>query len=239
MTLEEGSQMRSLLVIVGAGLCFLNATPLLKNTEAKASALPESGISREARANRRMRQIDNLERPLLQARETLKECGQVACLTPSEAAAVAFSAGPDRTTPGRFILDVRAGTGPGNRHQSLDEDLFYLASERNFRQFGVVVLAIEPQALEGLLNLESKGAYAASASQVSTNGTGVDHQLKRASTGEMMKRFGKKRLVVDGEIGLQFIEYVDWETNSRNGDGFYQVWVRVNSHKQIMVIDDD
>lgn len=231
--------MRRLLVIAGVGLCFLNADPVLTNSEAKASALPESAISREARAKRRMRQIDNLERPLLQVRETLQECGEFACLTPSEAATVAFAAGPDRTTPGRFILDVRAGTGPGNVRQSVDEDLFYLASERNFRQFGVLVLAIDPQALEGLLGFESKSGESSSASDDSTTGTSLDQRLKRASTGEMMKRFGKKRLLVEGEVGLQFIEYVDWETNIRNGDGFYQVWVRVNSPEQITVIDDD
>lgn len=226
--------MRRLLVFVAAGLCIAAPAPALINSQVSASALPESGLGFETRVNRRVRQIERLEQPLRQAREGLEQCAGNACLLPSEAVAIAFTAGPDRKTQGRFILDVRGG-GPGDPNQLRNERLFFLNSEPGFRDFGVLILAIEPDVLDRLLGPEAGGTRG----DVPGSDAG-QRRLKHSSVKQMRTQFEGKRLIVDGEVGLQRIEFVDWITmGQRNGDGYHQVWVRVTSPDQITVVSAD
>lgn len=178
----------------------------------------EVEISTDAQIKRRLRQIDNLEKDLRRDRESLSPCAAVTCMTPSEAAAAAFAAGPQQKVAGRFILDVRAGSGPHDPNQLHTENLFYLSSERSFHNFGVLVLAIEPEALAGLIRASGEIGAA------------------RPSMSRMMNRFAGKRVIVDGEVGLQWVEHRYWQTGMRTGRGLNQVWVRVNSPDQITVV---
>lgn len=206
------------LAACGLGLATLVPVPVPTLDSGAALALPDLFISRDALVNRRARELDRAEKGLREYRAKLPDCTATACLTPSEAAVIAFKNGPEQRTAGRFILDVRAGTGPGNPHQLHTEDLFYLSSFRRFTGFGTLVVAIEPESLSGLLRASGKAAD------------------KRPSVSRMMDMFAGKRVIVDGEVGLQWIEFRDWETGQRNGQGYHQVWVRVTSPDQIRVI---
>jgi hypothetical protein len=172
--------------------------------------------------NRRLRQIDLAERNLRAARDTLDLCREVACATPGEAAVLALDAGPDQPIRGRFILDVRSATGPGNRFKPPGTELFYLASEVDSRRYGAMVVAIEPAALDDLLNRETADGEA----------------RVRPTSGRMRKAFSGERVIVDGEAQLQWVDQPDWETGQRNGMGQYQLWLRVSSPDQIRVVED-
>jgi hypothetical protein len=171
---------------------------------------------------RRLRQLAVIERPLLGTRAGLAECRETTCLTPAEATAAAYAAGRGQTVRGRFILQVRSGTGPRNRFLPKDERLFYLGSERIFGDYGVLVLAITPEALAGLMDPQ---------------GTAPRGTASAPSTERMIRRFMRKTLVVDGEAGLRFIETEDWETGQRNGIGRYQLWLRVTAPEQVRVVE--
>lgn len=185
-------------------------------------ALSEVNLRLDGLAGRRLHAIDQRERPLREARETLAPCAEVACITPSEAAAMAYNAGPDQVVRGRFILDVRAVTGPGDRWQPPIDNLFYLGSERDFRLFGTLVVAIERDAVDGVLNGETV-----------TDGTA---RRIPATSGRMRKHLSGERVIVDGEARLQWVEFPDWETGQRNGSGYHQVWVRVTSPDQVKIV---
>jgi hypothetical protein len=206
----------------GLGLSALVPVPLPYLKDGTAHALSEVFIGTDALVNRRIRQLDRLERGLREDRARLPQCAATDCFTPSEAAAVAFQKGPGERTQGRFILDVRGGTGPSDPHQLHTEDLFYLSSFRRFTGFGTLVVAIAPDALSDLM----------ADSAVS----GIKDRADRPSVSRMMKQFGGQRVIVDGEVSLQWIEFRDWESGQRNGQGYHQVWVRVTSPEQITVV---
>ncbi len=207
-----------LLAALGLGLSALVPVSVPTLDSGAALALPDLFIGRDALANRRLRELERLEQDLRKDRTGMPQCAAITCLTPSEAATVAFAKGPGEGTAGRFILDVRAGTGPDNPHQLHTEDLFYLSSFRRFSGFGTLVVAIEPESLSGLIQAA---------------GAGPD---KRPSVSRMMDLFADKRVIVDGEVALQWIEFRDWETGQRNGQGYHQVWIRVTSPEQIRVV---
>lgn len=200
---------------IGVGVAALVSASWLVATP--AAALPDSELPRETQINRRLAQLERIERPLRLARAELEPCAQTECLTPSEAVRLAYAAGPDRTTKGRFILDVRAA-GPGNAGTFRRDRVFFLNSERHFQVLGVLTLAIEPEAANLLL------------------GEGVDATPDIGLVKSIKRRFVGQRIVVDGEVGLKWIELVDWETGLRNGSGYHQVWVRITSPDQIRVI---
>lgn len=227
--------MRRLLFFVAAGFCFAASPMVLTQSDASAKALLETEIGREARANRRVRELENLEEPLRQVRKELAQCAEIDCLTPSEASAVAFSIGPDRKMRGRFILEVRGG-GPWNPNQLRNERLLFLNSERNFRDFGVLILAIEPDTIERLLAPVIASEEGDLPKIESVSGAEDRQKLSRSLVKRMLAQFEGKRLIVDGEVGLQWIEYLEGWTRQRHGRGYHQVWVRVTSPDQIKVV---
>ena len=189
---------------------------------ADSAALAQSfnEMPQDTAINRRLRQLDLAERKLRETRDTHELCRETVCATPSEAAVLVFAAGPEQPIRGRFILDVRSATGPGNRFKPPGPEMFYLASERDARLYGTMVVAIEPDALEGLLNREA-----------ATEGTRI-----RPTSGRMRSQFSGQRVIVDGEAQLQWVETPDWDTGQRNGRGQHQVWVRVSSPDQIRLV---
>jgi hypothetical protein len=170
-------------------------------------------------AARRLRQLDLAERDLRATRDSHALCREAACATPAETAALAFQAGPEQPLRGRFIFDVRSATGPGNRFKPPGSDEFYLASERDPRLYGTIVVAIAPAALEALLNRDA-----------------ADGPV-RATSGRLRAAFSGQRVIVDGEASLQWVDWPDWETGQRNGMGQYQVWIRVTSPDQIRLVE--
>jgi hypothetical protein len=198
----------------GAALAQSQAIPV---PEQQLFPLPNKTL-----ANRRLRQLDLAERDLRATRDTHALCREAACATPAEAAALAFQAGPEQPLRGRFILDVRSASGPGNRFKPPGSDEFYLASERDPRLYGTMVVAIEPAALEGLLNPGSAEADA----------------RVRPTSGRLRAAFSGQRVIVDGEASLQWVDWPDFETGQRNGMGQYQVWVRVTSPDQIRLVEE-
>jgi hypothetical protein len=196
----------------GAALAQSQAIPI---PEQQLFPLPNATL-----AARRLRQLDLAERDLRAARDAHALCREAACATPAEAAALAFQAGPEQPLRGRFILDVRSATGPGNRFKPPGSDEFYLASERDPRLYGTMVVAIAPEAMEGLLN----------------PGTAETEARVRPTSGRLRAAFSGERVIVDGEASLQWVDWPDWETGQRNGMGQYQVWVRVTSPDQIRLM---
>ena len=191
---------------------------------AQVAPLPQQQLvplPNDTLAVRRLRQLDLAERDLRAARDTHAACREAACATPAEAAALAFQAGPEQPLRGRFILDVRSATGPGNRFKPPGPELFYLSSERDPRLYGAMVVAIEPAALDGLLNRD----------------TAPGEPRVRATSGRMRSAFSGERVIVDGEAQLQWVDWPDWATGQRNGIGQYQVWVRVSSPDQIWLVE--
>ena len=207
-------------------LCLAASTPLPSPAPA-SPAIPEAVLpyfdaGHRWSLQRRLRELAVIERPLLRVREELAECRGTTCLTPAEAAAAAYGAGLGETARGRFIFEVRSGAGPRNRFLPKDETLFYLGSERLFGDYGVLVLAITPEALDGLMN---------------PPGTAPQGKPSAPSTGRMTRHFMGKTLIVDGEVGLRFIENIDWDTGQRNGHGRYQMWLRVTDPAQVRVLE--
>jgi hypothetical protein len=187
-----------------------------------ASAVPTETLPPELQLKRRIAQLEKLEAPLVAVRHSFDLCRETHCFTPSEAAVAALDAGPERKQTGRFILDVRGG-GPANPVHLNRDGLFYLNSEWDFRRIGVLVLVIEPDVVGRLLGHD--GAL-----------RDAEGRLDHRAVERMMARFSGKRLIVDGELGLQLIQLTDVDTRLPNGTGYHQVWVRVTSPDQIRVV---
>jgi hypothetical protein len=132
---------------------------------------------------------------------------------------LAHKAGPGQKISGRFILDVRAGgrgdqyLKRGNQAMRDGERLFFLSSERYRESLGVLTIAIKDDALGGLVGADGS-----------------------TSNREILSRFRGQRVIVDGEVGLEWIENIDFNTIQRNGTGYNEVWVRVSSPDQITVV---
>ena len=179
------------------------------------------------------RNLDREDDALREARLRLDACAQD-CLTPVEAVETAFLAGPGQRTRGRFLLDVKGG-GADPRIET--ERYFYLNSHRDFRRYGTLVLAFDPEVMRKLLNpplprprqLE-EGDIVVEADRPRRNVA-----LNRSN---MMRRFANRRLVVDGEVGLEWIEFIG--TRGREGvagEGYYQVWVRIVEPGQVRIVE--
>lgn len=214
--------MRSRFRLTLTAACLAVLAPGAALLETAASAVPTETLPTDRLLQRRYAQLEKLEAPLVAVRHSFDICREAPCLTPSEATTAAFKAGNNVRQRGRFILDVRGG-GPGDPRQLREEGLFFLNSEANFRQIGVLVLVMEPDVVGRLLGAD--GAL-----------RDAEGRLDHAAFGKMMARFNGKRLIVDGELGLQLIETPDLDTRRYNGTGYRQVWVRVTSPDQIRVV---
>ena len=189
-----------------------------------------------SREERQAERLIEAEADLREARRFLPECA-VECLTPSEAVAVAFSAGPERRVNGRFIFDVKGG---GASEPGSPESLFFLNSQKNFRLFGSLTLAVEPEAMERLLNpprVELRD-------DLEDGDIIVERERPRKrvslSVSNMLDRFENRRVIIDGDVGLQWVRYSG--TKGRAGvrrEGYYQVWLRVASPGQVTIVSDD
>ena len=174
--------------------------------------------------------LDEEDAPLRAIRDTLDAC-VAGCLTPVEAVSTAYLAGPARRTRGRFLLDVEGGgADPVNE----PDRYFYLNSHQDFRRFGTLVLAFDPEAMHRLLN-----PVRTRPSQTEEGDIIVKARRRRVALNQnnMMKRFGDRRILVDGEVGLKWIAFIG--TRGREGvprEGYYQVWVRITAPEQVTIL---
>jgi hypothetical protein len=199
-----------------------------------AASQPGASPARISRLENQIQRITAAEADLRAAREAMPECAE-GCLTPIEAVAIAFDAGPQQRTAARFVLDIRGGgvSGPED-----DERLFFLNSERDYRVFGSLTLAVEREAMRQLLN----PARAELRDPSAEGDIIVERERDRVALNlsNMMNRFKGRRLVIDGEVGLKWIRY--YGTSGREGvrdEGYYQVWVRIAAPAQVTIIADD
>ena len=200
---------------------------------AAAPVASEAGASRAriAKLENQMERIIAAEADLRAARDAMPECAK-GCLTPVEAVALAFDAGPQHRTKARFVLDIRGG---GVSRPEDDERLFFLNSEKDYRAFGSLTLVFDPEAMRQLLNPARDDLR-----DPAEEGDIIverDRDRVALNLSNMMTRFENRRLIVDGEVGLKWIRY--YGTSGREGvrdEGYYQVWVRIASPAQVAII---
>ena len=148
---------------------------------------------------------------------------------------MAFAAGEGESTPGRFLLDVRGGG------QSMDgelEELFFVNSRQGYARFGTLTIAFESPALLDLLRRPDACGGGLIDGQIKVEGCRKDIQFD-LNMFTMMQRLNAKRLVVDGEVRLQWIDSALGTPRYEGGEpGYYQVWVRVEDADQVTIVFD-
>lgn len=199
-----------------------------------AASEPGASPTRISRLENQIERITAAEADLRAARDAMPQCA-AGCLTPIEAVAIAFDRGPQQRTATRFVLDIRGG---GKSSPEDDERLFFLNSEKDYRAFGSLTLALEREAMRQLLN----PARTDPRDPAEEGGIIVERDRDEVALNlsNVMKRFENRRLMVEGEVGLKWIRY--YGTSGREGvrdEGYYQVWVRIASPTQVAIINDD
>jgi len=222
-------------------LLALLALALAAGTPA-AAALP-TALEAGAQLRQSLARIEAEEAPLDAARAALIDC-EAGCITPSEAAAMAFAAGEGEALPGRFILDIRGG---GQSLTGALERLFFINSQIDYARPGTLTIAFEPDALYDLLHRPSVcGARNVLRGQITVKACRPSATFD-LNMFTMMQRLHGKRILVDGTVSLQWIDYRHGalpppdEPGARRREGsdrgYYQVWVRVKDAAQVSVIE--
>jgi len=175
------------------------------------------------------------------ARPDLPEC-EAGCLTPAEATVMAFSAGEGEARAGRFLLDIRGG---GQSLRGGLGELLFVNSRQDYATLGTLTIAFDREALHRLLQ------------RVGVCGTSdvVEGQItvKACRSGglpdlnmfTMMQRLGGRRIVVEGEVRLQWIDSAlgaPRPVANKRGEheiGYYQVWVHVTDAAQVTFVHQD
>ena len=175
------------------------------------------------------------------ARASLPDCEE-GCITPSQASAMAFAAGEGQSIPGRFILDIRGGGR--SLHGSL-EQRFFVSSQQDYAQLGTLTIAFEEDALYNLLRRARVcGADDFQPGRIDVQGCrdNVGFDLNMFT---MMQRLGGRRIAVDGEVRLQWIDARTGlprpvaNIRGEHEAGYYQVWLRVDDADQVIFLHDD
>lgn len=224
------------LVLLLCGASALPAAP----SESEADERPASGFQTSLAA------LAASEAPLRAARAALIDCEE-GCHTPTEAAAMAFAAGEGEALPGRFILDIRGG---GQSLAGALERLFFVNSQYEYATPGTLTIAFEPDALYDLLHRPSVcGARDVVDGRIIVKACRPNASFD-LNMFTMMQRLAGKRVVVDGAVQLQWIDYRHGAVPQRpdgtaarpregRNPGYYQVWVRVEDARQVSFIADE
>jgi len=189
----------------------------------------------------RLASLGEVDEALKRARADLPECAD-GCITPDEAAAMAFSGGEDASHPGRFLLDIRGGGQ--SIHGDLGE-LFFVNSRQDYATLGTLTIAFETEALRALLQRAKVcGAARVVEGEIRVKGcrsAGVND----LNMFTMIERLGGRRIVVDGEVRLRWIDShlgLPRPVANKPGAhkvGYYQVWVRVEDADKVIFVYDD
>lgn len=210
--------------------------------------LSASGLSAKPTETGRIVQIEQHLAALGEADDTLRavravlpEC-QRDCITPGEATVMAFSAGEGNALPGRFLLDVRGGGQ--SLHGELGQ-LFFVNSRQDYATLGTLTIAFEPEALRALLQRAKVcGSADVIDGQINVKGCRTEG-VSDLNMFTMMQRLGGRRIVVDGDVHLQWIDSHIGSPRpvaNKRGEhetGYYQVWVRVADADQVIFVYDD
>lgn len=221
---------------------------MLRAAFASLVLLPAPALSAETAEDGSPTQIEQLlaslgeaDGGLRTARQMLPEC-EPGCITPDEATMMAFSARESEERSGRFLLDIRGG---GQSLHGELEELFFVNSWHDYATLGTLTIAFEPDALRGLLQRAKVcGAANVTDGQIDVKGcrTGGVSDLNMFT---MMQRLGGRRIVVDGEVRLQWIDSGIGSPRpvaNKRGErevGYYQVWVRVADADQVIFVYDE
>ena len=186
-------------------------------------------------------QLKEQDLPLLAALEGSPDC-ETGCILPSEAVKLAFEAGEGNARAGRFLLDINGG---GQSISGALGQLFFVSSRADYARFGTLTIAIEPDALYNILRRARVcNARRFSPGRIDVRGCRQDANFK-LNMFTMIQRLGGKRIAVDGEARLQWI---DAETGlpkpvaNKRGDheaGYYQIWVKVEDADQVIFVYDE
>ena len=189
----------------------------------------------------RLAQLEQQDAPLLPAAQNSPDC-KVGCITPSQALKLAFDAGEGEARAGRFLLDIKGG---GQSLSGTLGELFFVSSRTDYARFGTLTIAIEPDALYNILRrarvCKSRDFRPG---RIDVRGCRQDANFK-LNMFTMIQRLGGKRIAVDGEARLQWIDGRTGlprpEANKRgqHEEGYYQVWVRVDDADQVIFVHEE
>ncbi|MEM6476030.1 MAG: hypothetical protein AAF687_07685 [Pseudomonadota bacterium] len=174
------------------------------------------------------------EAPLVAARPSLADCEE-RCITPSEAVALAFAAGEGQSRAGRFLLEVRGG---GRSVGGALDNLFFVNSMQGYARFGTLTIAIEDEALNDLMRRPRGCGGGLTNRGIVVEGCASDVRVD-LNMFSLMRWLTNKRLVVDGEVQLQWIDSSAGTLRRKGGErGYYQVWVHVTDADQVTIVFD-
>lgn len=203
--------------------------------------LSASALSAQPQVERQIASLVEADAELDAIRPSLPDC-ENGCITPSEATILAFEAGEGRSQPGRFLLDIRGG---GRSLHGELEELFFINSRHDYAKLGTLTIAFEPDALRALLRRARVcGANEVIEGQITVKGCRTKG-ISDLNMFTMMQRLGGRRIVVDGEVRLQWIDSrlgTPRPIANKRGEnelGYYQVWVRVEDADQVIFVYDD
>lgn len=219
---------------LGAGLLPASAT--------LAEPSPQGdGASELTLIAQRLKPVQATEAGLVTARADLVECEE-GCLTPTEAVTMAFTAGENGSRQGRFLLDVRGG---GRSISGNLDRLFFINSQVDYAEFGTLTIAFEEDVLQALL----RRARSCGGGEIVDGAIQVKGCRREGISGvnifTMMQRLNNRRIVVDGDVRLQWIDSASGlrprKSNTRGEYelGYYQPWIWVYDADQIAFVYDD
>ncbi|MEQ5789407.1 hypothetical protein J3454_16075 [Erythrobacter sp. NFXS35] len=211
-------------------------------------ALSASGLSAQvseadsaAPIEQRLASLGESDAALKAARAGLPEC-QTGCITPEEATLMAFSAGEGAGQAGRFLLDIRGGGQ--SIHGELGE-LFFVNSRQDYATLGTLTIAFEPAALRALLQRAKVcGSADVTEGQIDVKGC-RSSGVSDLNMFTMIQRLGGRRIVVEGEVRLQWIDSHIGSPRpvaNKRGEretGYYQVWVQVADADRVIFVYDE
>ena len=213
------------------------AIAAVSESDEEAAPTPAS----EAVVKARLASVQATETALDAARASLVEC-ETGCLTPSEAVVMAFAAGDGGATKGRFLLDVKGG---GRSLTGALDRLFFINSQVDYAQFGTLTIAFEEDVLQALL----RRARVCGGGEIVDGAIQVKGCRQKGISGvnmfTMMQRLSGRRIVVDGDVRLQWIDssagFRPRKTNKRGEYelGYYQPWIWVYDADQIAFVYED
>jgi len=214
---------------------------MLLLVQASALGAESPDMVPELPLDEQLAQLVKHDAPLLPALEGSPDC-EAGCILPSEAAKLAFEAGEGEARAGRFLLDINGGGQSING--SLDQ-LFFVSSRQDYARFGTLTIAIEPDALYNLLRRARVcDARNFTPGRIDVKGCRQDANFD-LNMFTMIQRLGGRRIAVDGEAMLQWIDASTGlprpQANKRGEHeaGYYQVWVRVDDADQVIFVYDE
>ncbi|MEM7703656.1 MAG: hypothetical protein AAF251_17095 [Pseudomonadota bacterium] len=228
--------LRSVIFWCVLALVWLGGAPAMAQDESEPS---EPATLSEI--EQRLAPLQQDEAPLDNARANLVEC-DAGCLTPTEATIMAFRAGEGGASKGRFLLDVRGG---GRSIAGNLDRLFFINSSVDYARFGTLTIAFEEDVLQALL----RRARWCGGGEIVDGAIQVKGCRQKGISGvnmfTMMQRLSGRRIVVDGDVRLQWIDSSSGlrprETNTRGEyeTGYYQPWIWVYDADQIAFVYDE